>query len=102
MFLGYMVSEILNNDTITTSYFSSLANDDFLFKADLLIWEVAGNFRGGSSVQADPTTCHWDKEHLCATPACPLCPRGYLRLRASNSATRTLEVLRQYYHSILS
>lgn len=101
MFLGYVVSKILNNDTTTTSYFVNLANDDFWFKADLLIWEVSGNFRGKSSVRADPATSHWDKEHLCATPACPLCPMGYLRLRGNNNAARSMKVLRQYYYTIL-
>lgn len=70
----------------TTSKFSNLANNDFLLKADLLIWQVAGNFRRDRSVQAGHTTSQWDKERSQCYPRMPGMPE-----RLSDSGETTMQ-----------
>lgn len=77
---------------VTTSDFSNLANNGFLFEADLLIWLVAGNFRRGRSVRADRATSQWDKERSQCYPSTPGVPEGL-------SETQGKQQDLWYYHS---
>jgi len=61
---------------VTTSDSTNLANYDFLFKADLLPWQVAGNFRQDRWARADHITSHWDKDRSQNYPRMPRVPEG--------------------------
>lgn len=83
-----------NSLYVTTSAFSNLANNDFSFQADLLIWqETSGETDECELITPPPRGIKND-------PSATLgCPRGYLRLRGNNNATRSLKMFRPYYHS---
>lgn len=83
-----------NSLYVKTSAFSNLANNDFSFQADLLIWqETSGETDECELITPPPGGIKNDPS---ATPGCP---RGYLRLRGTTNATRSLKMFRPYYHS---